>query len=455
MAKTAMISPPAKSPGVGRYLTWLCGFMSFSMLFAMVLQFGIEMVSPRPASRLELVQDVALPSPLPVRLLPQIKNVPTSLNPLAPGVAVRFDHFDFQTLDPTTHLLFIAHTGPAPDKFAAAANPNFSPDKDAQVDGNVLVFDTRQNRLVGRIDIPQVAGIVAAPDLGRVFAADANDNIVYSIEEKTLQATAIHLDDNESPDAVEYDPTEHKVFVSDPGAPTPDNVNPNNQNISVIDTRTNKVTKISIGHLPKLPNEHTDLVKWGYDVGHNHYDPVLHRIFVTTQQLTDQGRATPLLPPPGTGELISIDPVTQSVISRVQLPNTCGTPHGMNIDADQHIAFIACVDVDPEHNLVQNLVRVNIQAMQVLHDPLMVLALKPDIIVLDHTLHVLFVACASGISVFDVQRGTIHKLGPDYVLGKGTHTIALDEATHYIYLPLADAGGRPTLRIAKYNPDGV
>ena len=54
----------------------------------------------------------------------------------------------------------------------------------------------------------------------------------------------------------------------------------------------------------------------------------------------------PAVPPGGTGEFISIDPVTQQVIARLQLPTTCGTPHGMNIDMQEQIAFIACTDVD-------------------------------------------------------------------------------------------------------------
>jgi hypothetical protein len=34
-------------------------------------------------------------------------------------------------------------------------------------------------------------------------------------------------------------------------------------------------------------------------------------------------------------------------------------------------------------------------------------------------------------------------------------SIIVDEATQFIYLPVVSAGGRPTLYIAKYNPNGV
>src|SRR5437016_4985645 len=96
--------------------------------------------------------------------------------------------------------------------------------------------------------------------------------------------------------------------------------------VGVIDTRrkllvvlvidvlhNNTVSRINLGHMPKLPAEDTALLKFGYDVGHNHYDPQLRRVFVTSQQLTDQSVLNPITPPGGTGELISIDPVTQRI----------------------------------------------------------------------------------------------------------------------------------------------
>jgi hypothetical protein len=447
------IITPGRRSRTGKVLPWLIGIVCFGLLAYMLVETAIQIVIPPPALRLVLVQDIPVPSVLPAKFLPFVKNVPQKEDPLAPGVAVRFDHFDFQALDPLTGLLFIAHTGPAPDKYALI-NPAFKAKKDSQFDGHVIVFDTRQNKVVGRVDVPQIAGIVAAPDLGRVYAADANDNIVYAIDERTLKATEIPIGDNESPDAIEYDQADQKVFVSDVGIANPDNIDPKNQNIAVIDIHTNKVTKINVGHLPKLPGESAALVKFGYDIGHNRYDPVLQRLFVTIQQLTDQSGAIIQNPPPGTGELVSIDPISQKVIGRVQLPKTCGIPHGMIIDADQHTAFIACTEVDPGSHLVQNLVRVNVQSMTVIPDPLLLLASKPDIVVLDHPLHIILVGCVAGVSVFDESGGHLRKLG-DYILGKNTHTLAIDEKTQLIYLPLADIGGRPTIRIARYNANGA
>ncbi len=447
------IITPAQRLRTGKILPLLIGIVCFGFLTYILVETAIQIVIPPPALRLVLVQDIPVPSALPTKFLPFVKHVPQKEDPLAPGVSVRFDHFDFQALDPLTGLLFIAHTGPSPDKFALI-NPTFIADKNSQVDGHVIVFDTRQNKVVGRVNVPQITGIVAAPDLGRVYAADANDNIVYAIDERTLKATAIPLGDNEGPDAIEYDQADQKVFVSDVGIANPDNIDPKNQNIAVIDIHTNKVTKINIGHLPKLPGESTALVKFGYDVGHNRYDPVLHRLFVTIQQLTDQSSPGPPHPPVGTGELVSIDPFRQHVVNRVQLPNTCGIPHGVTLDVEQHIAFIACTEADSVSHLVQNLVRVNLQSMTVIPGPILILASKPDVVVLDHPLHMILVGCVAGVSVFDESNGHLRKLS-DYILGKNTHTLAIDEKTQLVYLPIADVGGRPTIRIARFNPNGA
>src|SRR5436853_120057 len=76
----------------------------------------------------------------------------------------------------------------------------------------------------------------------QMLAADAEENKVCSFEEPAtpLQGAALlaffrerapasiqcaQLDDFESPDGITYDPVDHKIFVSDPGAP-PDDCDP-------------------------------------------------------------------------------------------------------------------------------------------------------------------------------------------------------------------------------------
>jgi hypothetical protein len=463
MAKKSTTSPDSKGSGGSRLFVWILGIVSFGLLAYLLAHVAYQMVVPPPAQKLLFVQDIPLPSGL--------ANNAQQAASLKPGVALDFDGFDFQAYDPPTHRLFVAHTGPNPD-LMTLAHTKFDP----QYDGHVIVFDTQQDRIIARVNIPQVAGIVIAPDLRKVYAADAQDNIVYAIDVNTLKTTPIQLDDNESPDAMSYDVVDHRIFVSDPGTPADPNKTLNadrkNENVTVINALTDRViTKINLGLLPLLQGENATTVAnapkvpvtqpgniplYGHDVGHNRYDAGLQRVFVTSQILPNGDDPNQLLlPPPNTGELIAIDPVNATIVKRITLPATCSTPHGMDIDTDQQIAFIACTDFDPNRNLFQNLLRVDLRTMTVISpDPLNArLAGGPDIVLIDHSQHVLFVACKGGISVFDEKAGEFKKLG-DYILGKGTHTIAIDEQTQEIFLPQI-SGGRPILRIGRYNPRGV
>ena len=470
MAGAPIASSPSKGLRAGRIFILLLGIASFGILLYLVAQVAYQMVVPPPAHRLLFVQDIPLPSGF---------ASPGTLNSLTPGVQQDFDGFDFQAYDPPTHRLFIAHTGPAPDLLELAHPsyaPKFDPAVDLKFDGHIIVFDTKQDKIIARINIPQVAGMVDALDLRKVYAADAEENIVYSIDVNTLKPTPIQLDDNESPDAISYDPVDHRIFVSDPGAPADPtktlNADRHNENVTVIDALTDKViTKINLGLLPLMSGENVmsvanapkvpvtqpgNIPLYGHDVGHNKYDAGLQRVFVTSQILPNGDDPNPLLlPPPDTGELIAIDPIKASIVQRIVLPVTCSTPHGMDIDTQQQVAFIACTDFDSSRNLFQNLLRVDLRTMRVIHpDPINArLAGGPDIVLIDHKFQVLFVACKGGISVFDEKAGEFHKLG-DYVLGKGTHTIAIDEETQEIFLPQS-VGGRPVLRIGRYNPNGV
>lgn len=444
--------PPSPSR---RIVNWVAAIVCFAILGYVLVGVARQILSAPPALRLVLVRDVPLPSGL------GALSVGAS-DPLAPGVTVQFDRFDFQAYDPQTHKLFIAHTGPNPDKLDLAHIKY-----DSATDGHIIVFDTVRQQVIGRINIPHVTGIAIAGDLGKVYASDADDNIVYAVDESTLTFKPIPVGDNESPDAISYDPVDQRVFVSDPGAPAdPEksaNVDRKNQNLVMIDARSDSIiAKINIGNLPKLAGERaptadgSSVPLFGYDLGHNQYDSAQHRVFLTTQILPDADSPNPnILPPPGTGELMEIDPITARVVQRTQLPATCITPHGMALDTAQEVAFIACVEVDARRNIPPNLARVDLRTMRVIPaDPqAMRLAPTPDIVVLDHTAHVLLVGCRGGISVFDERAGAFHKLG-DYQMGKNTHSIALDEATQYVYLPI-NVGGRPVLRIARYDATGA
>jgi hypothetical protein len=426
-----------RSPGLNRrkIIIWVVAVVCLGgLVVSLIVSMGIQFTSATIPHRLLFEQDIPLPGAFP-------DTYRTSQNPFAPGLAVLFDHFDFQALDPQTHLLFIAHSGPAPDR-EQQVNPNFYLATNAKTDGNIVVFDTRQYKVVGLLNIPQVAGVVVAPDLHQIYAADDNDNMIFAIDERTLKATPIQLQDNDSPDGIAYDQVDHLVFVSDPGTPpSPDSniIDRENQNETVINALTDKVVaRIPLG----IDGQ------WGDDVGHVKFDPGLHRAFVVVQQLPDPNSPNPnLLPPPGTARLVAFDPIAHQVITRLKLPDLCLTPHGLAIDTKQHIAFIACVDADPP-----SLIRVDLQTMRVISEHPWPVEIKPDIIVLDRPLHLVYVGCGVGLAVFQEEGRNLKWLG-NYNYAMNMHTVTVNEETHEIYLPLTRVGNRPVLRIMRYNPN--
>jgi hypothetical protein len=176
----------------------------------------------------------------------------------------------------------------------------------------------------------------------------------------------------------------------------------------------------------------------------------LHRIFVVVQQLPNPDDPNPnLLPPAGTARFVAIDPVRHRVLRRLVLPDVCFTPHGLAIDPQHHITFIACVDSDPP-----SLVRVDVQAMKVIGEPPWPLQVKPDILAFDRPSRLLYVGCAVGISVFKETGRQFQWLG-NYSFGVNTHTVAVDDVTHDLYVPVPRLGNRPVLRIVHYDAAGI
>ena len=444
---------PQKPGSGGRILFWVSAIVSFGLLGYLVVVVAHQMLVPPPAQRLVIVQDIPLPNGL--------ANNAQQASSLSPGTELQFDGFDFQAYDAASHRLFIAHTGPNPDDMTLNRIP-FDP----KFDGNIVVFDTLHEKVIGRIPAPQVAGVIDATDLHKIFAADAEDNIIYDINVNTMQIEGqIQLPDNDGPDAVGYDPVDHRIFVSDPGSPVDPlksgNVDRKNENVAVIDAIHDKLLGlVSFGFLPLFGGEKAPVTQpgniptYGHDVGHNDYD--LGHDYVTSQVLpnADDPNAY-ILPPPHTAEFIAINAVTMKVDNRIVLPAYCSTPHGMTIDRDQHVAYVACTDFDPQAGLFENLLRVDLRTMLVIPtDPDTVrLANGPDLVRIDHAQHLLFVAGSGGITIFDEKASEFHRLGIA-IIGKETHTIAINEQANEMYFPIF-AGGIPVLRITRYNPNGA
>jgi YVTN family beta-propeller protein len=118
--------------------------------------------------------NAAVPTPPPLHLK-TLMDVPLG------GRATRLD---YASVDAGRQLLFIAHLG----------------------DGEVIVVDTESHRLMKRIaNVAQVHGVLAIPELRKVYASATGTNEVVAIDEKSLEVTA-RMPGGSYPDGLAYSP---------------------------------------------------------------------------------------------------------------------------------------------------------------------------------------------------------------------------------------------------------
>jgi YVTN family beta-propeller protein len=115
--------------------------------------------------------------------------------------------WDYPSLDPESHRLFISHSD------------------------RVVVIDTETNKVLTEItDTPGVHGIAIAADLGKAYSSNGKEDKVSVIDLKTLISKS-KISVGEKPDAIAYDPGQHEVYV----------FNGKSQSVTVIDGRKDKV----------------------------------------------------------------------------------------------------------------------------------------------------------------------------------------------------------------------
>jgi DNA-binding beta-propeller fold protein YncE len=266
-------------------------------------------------------------------------------------------------------------------------------------DSAVVVVDTKTKAVVGTIgNAGEVHGVVAIPQLGRAYATATKTNEVIAIDATSLKIlartpTGVH------PDGLAYAPEAHKVYVSDESGKTE----------TVVDAQSNK----RIATIPL-----------GGSVGNTRYDPASKHIFVNVQ---------------GTSELIEIDPATDKIVQRIPVPGADGN-HGLLIEPALRLAFIACEGND-------KLLVMDLHTKKVVSE--FAVPGRPDVLAYDAELGLLYVASESGVVYqFKVNAQGVTKAGEERV-GANAHTVAVDPATHEVYLPLKEPGKPPALRVMR------
>lgn len=187
--------------------------------------------------------------------------------------------WDYQSLDPQSHRLFIAHLGA----------------------GEVVVYDTAQATIVATLrGIAGVHGVIAVPELRRVYASATDAQQIAVIDADSLAVVA-SVPGKGYPDGLAYAPEVGKVYVSDE----------KDGNETIIDAKSNTALGV---------------VAVGGEAGNTQYDPVSHHIYVAVQTKN---------------QVVDIDPSADQVVQRYNAPG-CDHPHGLLIDGEQHRAFVAC-----------------------------------------------------------------------------------------------------------------
>ena len=284
--------------------------------------------------------------------------------------------FDYESLDPGTHRLFIAHLGA----------------------GSVPVYDIGSGTIVGEVqDVPGVHGVLAVPELGRVYASATGANQVAVIDPQSLAVVAT-IPGGVYPDGLAYNPEMGKLYVSDESGGTD----------TVIDTASNQVVAT---------------IPLGGEVGNTQFDPGSHQVIAAVQTRN---------------QVVTIDPQTDQVSGRYDTPG-CDHPHGVQISPDRRLAFVAC-----EGNA--KLVVMDLQSMTVTetYD----VGSVPDVLAFDGPRRVLYVAAEDGPMTAFSETETGLKPLAQRDIGPNAHSITVDPDTGHIYVPIANLGGQPVLREA-------
>lgn len=265
-------------------------------------------------------------------------------------------------------------------------------------DDSIIAVDTKRLRVSGVVaGVSQVHGVLTVPERNRLYASATGTNELVAIDESSLRvvgraAAGIY------PDGIAYDPKTARLFVSDEQGGTD----------TVIDAR-------SFRRIATIP--------LGGEVGNTQYDPLSGHIFVNAE---------------GARAVVEIDPRSLRVLRRTPLPGCAGN-HGLLMDGARRRIFIACEDNAMLFVLGRPAMRV--EGRWRVGD-------NPDVLASNAGASVVYVGSESGtVSVF--ADGPAVQLLAQQFLAPQAHTVAVDPATHRVYFPLADIGGRPVLRVMR------
>jgi DNA-binding beta-propeller fold protein YncE len=271
--------------------------------------------------------------------------------------------------------------------------------------GLMYVIELKTHQVVATVSpVPGVEGIEYVPELKKAYTSDWHENKIGVVDLKAMKVIA-RLPTEDKPDGSAYASDFKKLYVSAERGKAE----------AIVDVTRDQIIKT---------------LHFDSETGMPQYDPLAKLVYLNLQDKD---------------VFAVIDPKTDQVTARYPVA-PCKGNHGMALDVKNRRAFLAC-----EGN--------NLMAVFDL-DQHRVIATLPmaeggDVIKFDPGLNRIYVACYSGaISIFkEIDANRFEKI-TDFPTQEKTHSMAVDERTHRIYVPLEQAGGQAAAKMVVYEPAG-
>ncbi|HTZ82356.1 MAG TPA: hypothetical protein VMB66_04150 [Candidatus Acidoferrales bacterium] len=264
----------------------------------------------------------------------------------------------------------------------------------------VVVLDLDSGVIVGKItDLKGVHGVAVARAFGHGFISASDPGSVIMFDLKTLAVLGTQRV-GDDPNGIIYDPKTKMVFSADRGS----------QRLTALDARTGKIAGV-IGNLGGR-----------------------------TEHLAADGSGHVFLNMQDVGKLHELDVRSYRILKTWDLTPTCVQPSSMDIDTVHHRIFIGCRGGTgaPSLFVVVDAASGKIVASQPIGPGV-------DAVEFDSTSRFIYVAAGGKGLLFIFREDTPDKytLVQNVETLPGARTLALDQKTGRLYLPVADMGAPP------------
>jgi DNA-binding beta-propeller fold protein YncE len=287
--------------------------------------------------------------------------------------------FDYLTIDYKHNYLLSAHLG-------------------ADV---LYVIDLKTNKLVKMItDTPGAEGVEYIEELNKVYTSNWKGHTIGVIDMNKMEVVK-KIPAIEKPDGNVYAKHFKKLYVSDERGKT----------LIIVDVNKDEVMK---------------KISFKSETGMPQYDSVSKRIYLNLQD---------------ENTFVVIDPENDSIIGKYPVGD-CKGNHGMALDVEHRLAFLAC-----ERNDLLTVMNLDT------YKPIAYLKMASgsDVVKYDPGLKRIYVACSSGaISVFHEDDATHFTKLEDFPVQKRVHSLTVDINTHRVYAPEQEEEGKPVSRMIIY-----